>query len=445
MAALSAHQRSAAHPDRRVRPQRPAPGHAARGGRLRARRPVERRLPPRRARRAHRRDRRLLRRLRAAVRARQGARPAASSTTARSARSATARTVCRSTSTGCPAWRLVVASQNHDQIGNRARGDRVTEALDDDQLACAALLTLASPFTPMLFQGEEWAASTPFAFFTSHPEPELGAATAEGRLEEFERMGWDPAVVPDPQDPSTYERSKLDWDELGTGRHAVLLDVYRRLAALRRELPELTDPDLRQVDVAGRRGGAHAGDAARSGERGGQRRHRARPTVELSGEHEVLFTTPAGATLVARRHRRCRRTRERWCGARADGRQASRKPECGRRIAWDREPRRGQDDQPRLGARTRPPSDPRGTGGATRPRARRCPRSPTTSGTSAATRCAPSRCCAVTTCSSSSPWPPTTPTPHASTTGSARRCRRCIPRSTRASRSGRSRSSASRT
>jgi maltooligosyltrehalose trehalohydrolase len=197
-----------------------------------------------------------------------------------------------------PAWRLVVANQNHDQIGNRARGDRITEALDDDQLACAALLTLASPFTPMLFQGEEWAASTPFAFFTSHPEPELGRATAEGRLEEFERLGWDPAVVPDPQDPATYERSKLDWDEVATGRHAVLLDVYRRLATLRRELPELTDPDLRRVDVdideqartlVMRRGAVtvvvNVGDQAAS--------------VALGGEHEVLFATPAGASLAA--------------------------------------------------------------------------------------------------------------------------------------------------
>ena len=111
-------------------------------------------------------------------------------------------------------------------------------------------------------------------------------------------MGWDPAVVPDPQDPATYERSKLDWDELGTGRHAVLLDVYRRLAALRRELPELTDPDLRRVDVdvdedartlVMRRGAVtvvvNVGDAP--------------ATVDLPGEHEVLFTTPAGASLVA--------------------------------------------------------------------------------------------------------------------------------------------------
>ncbi len=147
-----------------------------------------------------------------------------------------------------PTWRLVVCSQNHDQIGNRAIGDRITEALDDHQLACAALLTLAGPFTPMLFQGEEWAASTPFQFFTSHPEPDLGRATAEGRIAEFERMGWDPAVVPDPQDPATYQRSNLDWSELEGGRHARMLGTYRRLAHLRRTVPALTDPAFASVD-----------------------------------------------------------------------------------------------------------------------------------------------------------------------------------------------------
>jgi maltooligosyltrehalose trehalohydrolase len=141
-----------------------------------------------------------------------------------------------------PSWRLVVSSQNHDQVGNRAVGDRITQSLDDDQLACAALLMLAGPFTPMLFQGEEWAASTPFQFFTSHEEPELAEATAQGRIAEFSRLGWDPEVVPDPQDPETFARSKLDWSEPTGGRHARILDVYRRLAELRRELPALTDP-----------------------------------------------------------------------------------------------------------------------------------------------------------------------------------------------------------
>lgn len=148
-----------------------------------------------------------------------------------------------------PAWRLVVCAQNHDQIGNRARGDRTAEHLDDGRLLLGALLTLASPFTPMLFQGEEWAASTPFAFFTSHPEPELAKATAEGRLAEFERMGWDPDEVLDPQDPATFERSRLDWSELAGGRHAHVLAGYRRLAALRRAHPELTDPSFGRATV----------------------------------------------------------------------------------------------------------------------------------------------------------------------------------------------------
>ena len=168
-----------------------------------------------------------------------------------------------------PSWRLVVCAQNHDQIGNRAVGDRIVEALDDDQLACAALLTLAGPFTPMLFQGEEWAASSPFQFFTSHEEPELAEATAKGRIEEFARLGWDPAGVPDPQDPETFTRSKLDWSELGEGRHARMLEVYRQLAALRRELPAADRPGLRPQPVHRRRGHPALHDAPRR-RRGGR-------------------------------------------------------------------------------------------------------------------------------------------------------------------------------
>ncbi|HWJ67199.1 MAG TPA: malto-oligosyltrehalose trehalohydrolase [Nocardioides sp.] len=148
-----------------------------------------------------------------------------------------------------PAWRLVVCAQNHDQVGNRARGDRTAEHLDEGRLLCAALLTLCSPFTPMLFQGEEWAASTPFAFFTSHPEPELARATAEGRLEEFARMGWELDEVLDPQDPETFARSRLDWYELEEGRHARILAGHLRLATLRREHPELTDPRFGAASV----------------------------------------------------------------------------------------------------------------------------------------------------------------------------------------------------
>lgn len=149
-----------------------------------------------------------------------------------------------------PTWRLVVCSQNHDQIGNRAIGDRLTATLDEGRLAIAAALTLLGPFTPMLFMGEEWAASTPWQFFTSHPEKDLGEATAKGRIEEFAKMGWDPEVVPDPQDPETFLRSRLDWSEAEEGRHARILDVYRELAAIRRRFPELTDPRFGSVQVS---------------------------------------------------------------------------------------------------------------------------------------------------------------------------------------------------
>jgi len=146
-----------------------------------------------------------------------------------------------------PTSRLVTFSQDHDQIGNRAAGDRLSQTLDQGGLAIAAVLTVLSPFTPMLFMGEEWAASTPWQFFTSHPEPELGRATAEGRIEEFAAMGWDRSVVPDPQDPATFERSRLRWDERESGIHRRILDLYTRLIALRRELPDLTDPDFTAV------------------------------------------------------------------------------------------------------------------------------------------------------------------------------------------------------
>ena len=155
-----------------------------------------------------------------------------------------------------PAWRLVVANQNHDQIGNRAIGDRLSATLDEGQLSIAAVLTLTSPFTPMLFMGEEWGATTPWQFFTSHPEPELGEATAAGRIAEFERMGWDESVVPNPQDPSTFANSKLNWSELyaaepdgESARHARLFALYRDLIRLRRERAALTDPRFGEIST----------------------------------------------------------------------------------------------------------------------------------------------------------------------------------------------------
>lgn len=148
-----------------------------------------------------------------------------------------------------PGWRLVVANQNHDQVGNRAAGDRLTATLDDGSLAIAAALTLLGPFTPMLFMGEEFAASTPWPFFTSHPDEELGEATRKGRIEEFERMGWDESEIADPQDPASFTGAKLDWSETEGERGARMLDWYRTLAGLRSELPDLTDPRLDRTRV----------------------------------------------------------------------------------------------------------------------------------------------------------------------------------------------------
>lgn len=155
------------------------------------------------------------------------------------------------------AWRLVTFTQDHDQIGNRATGDRLTATLSPRRLAIAAVLGVLSPSTPMLFMGEEWGASTPWQFFTSHPEPELGRATAEGRIAEFARHGWDESAVPDPQDPATFERSKLDWSEPGREPHATLLAQYRELIALRARELDLHSPrlgDLRaEADEGARR------------------------------------------------------------------------------------------------------------------------------------------------------------------------------------------------
>src|SRR3712207_2873322 len=101
----------------------------------------------------------------------------------------------------------------------------------------------------MLFMGEEWGASTPWQFFTSHTDPEIGRATAEGRKGEFAEHGWDADEVPDPQDPETFRRSKLDWAELAREPHARLLEVHRTLLALRRRHPDLVDADLSAVEV----------------------------------------------------------------------------------------------------------------------------------------------------------------------------------------------------
>ncbi|MFJ6985391.1 MULTISPECIES: malto-oligosyltrehalose trehalohydrolase [unclassified Streptomyces] len=149
-----------------------------------------------------------------------------------------------------PAHRLLGYSQTHDQIGNRAQGDRLSASLSPGLLACAAALTLTGPFTPMLFMGEEWAAGTPWQFFTDHTDPELAEAVRRGRRREFAAHGWAEEDVPDPQDPATRDRSCLDWSEPEREPHARVLAWYRALIALRHAHPDLTDPDLADLRVA---------------------------------------------------------------------------------------------------------------------------------------------------------------------------------------------------
>ena len=151
--------------------------------------------------------------------------------------------------TRVPGWRYLGYLQDHDQVGNRAAGDRVSASVSPGLLRVGAALVLTSPFTPMLFMGEEWAASTPWQFFSDHEEPELAEAIRAGRRSEFAAHGWAAGDVPDPQDGSTYERSKLDWSELADEPHASMLAWYRALGALRTARPGLRDPRLDRVRV----------------------------------------------------------------------------------------------------------------------------------------------------------------------------------------------------
>ena len=187
-------------------------------------------------------------------------------------------------------------SANHDQVGNRATGDRPSATLTQGQCAIAAALVLTSPFTPMLFMGEEWGASTPWQFFTDHGEPELAESIRTGRRREFASHGWQAEQVPDPQDHTTRDASVLDWAQAADGEHSRLLAWHRQLLALRRAQPALADDDLARVDVR------WEGDADTAGwlvvDRGV-----VQVVVALSPEpQEVPFETPVTGVLAAWGH-----------------------------------------------------------------------------------------------------------------------------------------------
>jgi maltooligosyltrehalose trehalohydrolase len=144
--------------------------------------------------------------------------------------------------------RLVTCVQNHDQVGNRARGDRLTTLVDPARLRVGIALLCCSPTTPMLFMGDEFGATTPFQFFSGHPEPELDAAVREGRRAEFESFADFAGEVPDPQDPATMAASRLDWSQAATPEGLARRRLWRDLLALRGE-PGLADGDRSTVEV----------------------------------------------------------------------------------------------------------------------------------------------------------------------------------------------------
>jgi maltooligosyltrehalose trehalohydrolase len=145
---------------------------------------------------------------------------------------------------GLSAHRFVSFLQNHDQIGNRAMGERLGHLVSIDQLKLSAALLMTAPFVPMLFQGEEWNASSPFQYFTDHQDATLAESVRKGRRAEFAAFVADESEVPDPQAQQTFERSKLDWDERERGEHREIFAWYRQLIRLRRCMPDFENGRL---------------------------------------------------------------------------------------------------------------------------------------------------------------------------------------------------------
>jgi len=146
--------------------------------------------------------------------------------------------------TGLSGHRFVGFLQNHDQVGNRPRGERLSALVSVGRVKIAAALLLTSPFVPLLFQGEEWGATAPFLYFTDHGDPVLASAVRDGRRREFGAFGWKLDQLPDPEAVETFERSRLDWAEVGRPPHAGLMEWHRRLLRFRRERPELRNGRL---------------------------------------------------------------------------------------------------------------------------------------------------------------------------------------------------------
>jgi maltooligosyltrehalose trehalohydrolase len=151
---------------------------------------------------------------------------------------------------GVSAHRFVGFIQNHDQVGNRATGDRLQQIVGTEKTKVALGIVLTAPFIPMLFQGEEFAASTPFLYFADHADPEMAKLVSEGRKREFAAFGWDESQIPNPEEEDTFLRSRLNWNEIADGVHQEILAWTKQLIHLRRTCLSLNDGDRGHVSVS---------------------------------------------------------------------------------------------------------------------------------------------------------------------------------------------------
>jgi maltooligosyltrehalose trehalohydrolase len=188
---------------------------------------------------------------------------------------------------GLSAHHFVGFIQNHDQVGNRATGDRLEQIIGMDLAKIAAGIVLTAPTVPLLFQGEEYAASTPFLYFADHDDPEMAKAVAEGRKKEFAAFGFDSQEIPNPEARETFEHSKLNWQEVNEGHHKEMLEWYRALIHLRRNSTWLNDGDRGHTRI-------HSDDENRwmVMDRGG-----VQILVNL-GEEEALVELPDGFNIA---------------------------------------------------------------------------------------------------------------------------------------------------
>jgi maltooligosyltrehalose trehalohydrolase len=177
-----------------------------------------------------------------------------------------------------PPTRFVHFLQNHDQVGNRPSGARITETISLAAFRAASALLLFAPQLPLLFMGQEWAAGTPFCYFTDH-RPELGRLVTEGRKKEFDRFVGFRGEVPDPQDPLTFARSRLDWGERERAPHAGILRLYH--------------------DFLSRRRGWEGPLTVFQPVEGGLVLHRGRHALMVALRGDLTLPMPAGTTVIA--------------------------------------------------------------------------------------------------------------------------------------------------